>query len=269
MTPAYRAARTATVSTAHGPVRHARHHLNLAGARTVSTRQIDAAANALQATVDLHGMMVLTGPPGAGKTFTLHAALDRNPSWTPIRLLLPPQGRPQDLRHALHWALDLPGKPPKDPGISDDLIRHALHHPQRLLALDEAHQLSASCLEYLRYLYDDPRTDLALVLAAGSHRLRALRTTAVLAGRVTCWHDLEPLTQTQVTTVIPAFHPIWRDHGPTRLLHLDTAWAHGNFRRWVTLTHRRVSMTARTGQGTQDPHALLRGLAPSSRPEAA
>jgi hypothetical protein len=267
VTPAYRAARTTTVSTAHGPARHTRHHLNLTGARVVHTPQIDAITTALHATVDRRGMMCLTGLPGTGKTFTLHAVLDQNPSWVPVRLLLSPQGRPQDLRHALHRALDLPGEPPKDPGISDDLIRHALHYPQRLLALDEAHQLSASCLEYLRYLYDDPRTNVALVLAASSHRVRALRTTAVLAGRVTCWHELAPLTQDQVPAAVPALHSTWRDSDPTALLHLDTAWAHGNFRRWATLTHRRVSITARTGLTAGDPHALLRRLTPGHPPE--
>ncbi|MEU0058639.1 hypothetical protein [Streptomyces sp. NPDC006334] len=50
----------------------------------------------------------------------------------------------------------MPGHPPKDPGICDDYLRHALAHPPRLLVIDEAHQLSAACIEYVRYLHDDP-----------------------------------------------------------------------------------------------------------------
>ncbi|NEB04245.1 ATP-binding protein [Streptomyces sp. SID13726] len=255
-----RATRTTPVATAHGTVRFARHHLILTGARTVHTPQTAAVAAALEATVTEQGMMCLAACAGAGKTFTLHTVLDEHPAWHAIRLLPQPQARPGDLRHSLHHALSLPGHPPQDPGTSDDLIRHALHHPSRLLVIDEAHQLSASCLEYLRYLYDDPHTRIALVLAAGSHRLRALRTTALLASRVTCWHDLDPLDATQITTVIPAFHPHWKTTDPALLLHLDQTWARGNFRRWATLTHR-----ATTRPAPADPDALLRHLTP--RPE--
>ncbi|WNO62395.1 ATP-binding protein [Streptomyces sp. AM2-3-1] len=254
--PSYRATRTTTVSTAHGTVRHARHHLDLTGARTVRTSQLTAAATALKTTVAEQGMLCLTAPAGAGKTFTLHTILDQHPDWHPIQVLPQPQARPDDLRHSLHHALGLPGQPPKDPGTSDDLIRHALHHPPRLLAIDEAHQLSASCLEYLRYLYDDPHTHLALVLAAGSHRIRALRTTPVLASRVTRWYDLDVLDTTQIPTAIPAFHPLWRTTDPVLLLHLDQAWAHGNFRRWATLTRRS------TDRVLTNPEALLRRLSP-------
>ncbi|MGY3206316.1 ATP-binding protein [Streptomyces sp. TE5632] len=258
--PSHRATRTTPVVTAHGTLRFARHHLGLTGARTVHTPQVTATTTALQATVTEQGLMCLAAPAGAGKTFTLHTVLDQHPAWHAIRILPQPQARPDDLRHSLHHALNLPGQRPKDPGTSDDLIRHALHHPLRLLAVDEAHQLSASCLEYLRYLYDDPHTRIALVLAVGSHRLRALRTTAILASRVTCWHDLDPLDTTQITTVIPAFHPHWKTTDPDLLLDLDHTWAHGNFRRWAALTHRATLRPARTSL-----HALLHRLTP--RPE--
>ncbi|MER7967997.1 ATP-binding protein [Streptomyces sp. NPDC096080] len=259
-TLARRATRTTPVATAHGTIRFTRHHLNLTGARTVHTPQTTAVDAALKATVTEQGMMCLSAGAGAGKTFTLHTVLDQHPAWHAIRLLPQPQARPGDLRRSLHHALSLPGQPPKDPGTSDDLIRHALHHPSRLLAIDEAHQLSASCLEYLRYLYDDPHTRIAVALAAGHHRLHTLRTTALLTSRVTCWHHLEPLDATQITTVIPAFHPHWKTIDPHALLHLDRMWAHGNFRRWATLTHRATTRPTLT-----DPDALLRHLTP--RPE--
>lgn len=251
-----RTRRTTTVHTAHGSVRHARHHLDLTGARTVRTRQFTAAEAALQATVTGQGMLCLTAPAGAGKTFTLHAVLEQHPAWHPVLLLPQPQARPDDLRRSLHLALDLPGAPPPDPGISDDLIRHALHHPPRLVAIDEAHQLSASCLEYVRYLYDDPHTRIAVILVIGSHRLRALRATPVLASRVSCWHDLTALDPDQIPAVIPAFHPHWKTADPDTLLRLDQAWAHGNFRRWATLTRRS------TDHATADPEDLLNRLTP-------
>ncbi|WP_052457503.1 ATP-binding protein [Streptomyces sp. AcH 505] len=223
----------------------------------------------MEATVTDQSMMCLAAPPGAGKTFTLHTVLDQHPTWQTIRLLPRPQARPDDIRRSLHHALDLPGPPPKDPGISDDLIRNTLHHPPRLLIVDEAHQLSASCQEYLRYLYDDPRTQLAVVLAVSSHRLRTLRTTPVLASRVANWHDLHPLTEEEIPTVIPAFHPHWRTASPDVLLHLNHGWAHGNFRRWATLTHRSISIARRTGHTAHDPAVLMRRLTAGPHLEAA
>lgn len=260
LAPSRRTTRTAPITTAHGTIRFPRHHLNLTGARTVHTPQVTATATALKTTFTEQGLMCLTALAGAGKTFTLHTVLDQHPAWHAIRLLPQPQARPDDLRHSLHHALDLPGPCPKDAGTSDDLIRHALHHPPRLLAVDEAHQLSPSCQEYLRHLYDDPYTRIAMVLSAGSHRLQALRTTPMLAARVTRWHKLDPLDPAQITTVLPAFHPHWKTTSTDLLAHLDRTWAHGNFRRWATLTHRATHRPAPTS-----PHALLRHLTP--RPE--
>lgn len=259
MISSHRATRTTAVTTAHGTVHPTRHHLALTGARTVHTRQLAAATDAFETTVAQQGMLCITAPAGAGKTFTLHTVLDQHPAWHPIRILPQPQARPDDLRHSLHHALGLPNTPPKDPGTSDDLIRHTLHHPPRLLAIDEAHQLSLSCLEYVRYLYDDPHTHVAIVLTAGSHRIRALRTIPMLASRVSCWHDLDNLDEDQITTVIPAFHPHWQTTDPATLLHLDQTWSHGNLRRWTTLTRRS------TDRIPTDSQTLLRRLTP--RPE--
>ena len=254
--PSVRAPRT---STARG---NAQHHLNLPRARTVATGPLTAAAVALEATFAQRGMMCLSAPAGVGKTFTLHTVLNDNPHWQAVRILPRPQARPEDLRHSLHQALALPGPPPADPGTSDDLIRHTLHHPTRLLAVDEAHHLSASCQEYLRYLYDDPHTRIAIVLTIGSHRLRALRTTALLSSRINYWHELDVLGDQEIPAVIPAFHPHWKGADPAALLQLNTTWAHGNFRRWATLTHRAISIAQRTSRTAVDPTALLRRLTP-------
>jgi len=259
--PSFRTPAT-TVTTAHGTIRHVLHHLNLPRARTVATRQLTAAASALQATFDERSMMCLAAPAGAGKTFTLHTALDNNPHWQAIRILPRPQARAEDLRHSLHHALALPGPPPADPGTGNDLIRHTLHHPARLLAVDEAHHLSASCQEYLRYLHDDPLTQIAVVLATGSHRLRALHATTMLASRITCWHELDAISNQDIPTVLPAFHPHWKTTDPTVLLQLNAAWAHGNFRRWATLTHRAIRIAQRDPHAAADPTALLHRLTP-------
>ncbi|MFD0391863.1 hypothetical protein ACFQ3Z_00500 [Streptomyces nogalater] len=59
-------------------------------------------------------MMCLTADPGVGKTFTLHLLCEQRPALHALRLLPRPQARPDDLRHSLHRALNLPGHPPQD-----------------------------------------------------------------------------------------------------------------------------------------------------------
>ncbi|MFK4189205.1 AAA family ATPase [Streptomyces sparsogenes] len=240
----------------------ARHYLNLPQARTVTTSQVQAAAQALHTTVEQQTMMCLSGPPGSGKTFTLHTLIDQHPHWQTLSLVVRPQARPEDLRARLYRTLQLPGTAPKNSGICDDLIRHALHHPPRLLAIDEAHQLSASCLEYLRFLHEAPHTRLAVLLLASDHRTKALRTQPVLAGRVHTWHHLQPLTEPELLTMLPAFHPQWHEADPRLINTLNTIWAHGNFRRWAALTHRLASLAHRTGRPLHDAHPLLKQLQP-------
>ncbi|MET9347587.1 ATP-binding protein [Streptomyces termitum] len=241
----------------------AHHYLNLPDARTVTTHAVRAAAQALDTTIQHNGILCLTADPGIGKTFTLHTLLDQRPHLPALRLLARPQARPDDLRHSLHDALGLAGSPPKDPGICDDYLRHTLHEPHRIIAIDEAHQLSAACIEYIRYLYDDPTPHITLVLLASQPRLRALQAKPALASRVTTWHTMDPLTLTETLTAIPALHPAWERIAPETISKLDATWAGGNLRRWAALTHRLLTHQRRTPHQPTTPAALLRPLQPT------
>ncbi|MFE9459504.1 AAA family ATPase [Streptomyces californicus] len=241
----------------------AHHYLNLPDARTVITKAVRAAAQALDIATQQNGMLCLTADPGVGKTFTLHALLDQRPHLPALRLLARPQARPDDLRHSLHHALGLPGSPPKDPGICDDYLRHTLREPHRIVAIDEAHQLSATCIEYIRYLHDDPTPHLTLVLLASRPRLRALRSKSALASRVTTWHDMQPLTPTETLTAIPRLHQVWRHVPPETIRQLDDTWASGNLRRWAALTHRLLTHQRRNPHQPTTPATLLQPLQPT------
>ncbi|MEU6527265.1 ATP-binding protein [Streptomyces sp. NPDC046924] len=239
----------------------ARHYLNLPGARTVTTPAVRAAAATLDQALRDQSMICLTADPGVGKTYTAHILCDQRPDLPVLWLLPRPQARPDDLRHTLYRALDLPGDPPEDPGICDDYLRHTLMQPPRLLAVDEAHQLSPSCTEYLRYLHDDPGPQVTILLLASRPRLKALRSQAALLSRVTTWHIMEPLSTDDVLTALPAFHPLWQDIPPSVLTRLDSLWAHGNFRRWAALTHQ-MQAHQRRHRRPPEPTALLRRLQP-------
>ncbi|MEU6325167.1 ATP-binding protein [Streptomyces sp. NPDC047009] len=241
---------------------HTRHYLNLPGARTVTTHTVRAAVHVLDDALRAQSMVCLTADPGVGKTFTLHTMCDERPTLPALRLLPRPQARPDDLRHSLYRALSLPGDPPRDPGMCDDYLRHALMQPPRLLAVDEAHQLSASCIEYLRYLHDDPTPQITVLLLASRPRLKALRSQQALLSRITTWHHLEPLDADEVLTALPAFHPLWQDIPPTTLTRLDGLWAHGNFRRWAALTHQLQATLRRHPNRPPEPATLLSRLQP-------
>ncbi|MEU2309350.1 ATP-binding protein [Streptomyces misionensis] len=238
------------------------HYLSLSDARTVTTQAVRAAGHALDNALREQSMMCLTADPGVGKTFTLYILCQQRPNLPALRLLPRPQARPDDLRHSLHHALNLPGDPPQDAGICDDYLRHALARPPRLLAVDEAHQLSTSCIEYLRYLHDDPVPQVTILLLASRPRLKALRSQPTLLSRVTTWHHIEPLDPDEVLAVLPAFHPLWH-HTPSRTIaHLDDTWAHGNLRRWAALTHQLQAHQRRHPDHPPAPANLLRRLDP-------
>ncbi|WP_326782453.1 ATP-binding protein [Streptomyces longwoodensis] len=238
------------------------HYLSLPGARTVTTQAVRAAGDALDHALHQQSIICITADPGVGKTFTLNILCEQRPALPTLRLLQRPQARPDDLRHNLHHALNLPGDPPHDAGICDDYLRHALAHTPRLLAVDEAHQLSASCIEYLRYLHDDPAPQVTILLLASRPRLKALRSQPTLLSRVTTWHLMEPLDTDEVLTVLPAFHPLWHNTPSRTLARLDDMWAHGNLRRWAALTHQLQAHQRRHPDQPPDPATLLRRLDP-------
>lgn len=238
------------------------HYLNLPGARTVTTQAVRAAARILDQALHEQSMICLAADAGVGKTFTLHLLCEQRPVLPVLRLLPRPQARPDDLRGSLHHALHLPGTVPQDAGICDDYLRHALHQPRRLIAIDEAHQLSPSCIEYLRYLHDDPTPQVAILLLAARPRLKALRSQPTLISRITTWHHLEPLESDELFTVLPAFHPLWQDVPASVIGRLDALWAHGNFRRWAALTHQLHTSRRRHPHEQPDPAALLHRLTP-------
>ncbi|MGF2213781.1 AAA family ATPase [Streptomyces albidoflavus] len=254
--------------TTSGSAQAAPHYLSLPGARTVTTQAVRAVGHALDTALRDQHMMSLIADPGVGKTFTLHILCEQRPGLPVLRLLPRPQARPDDLRHDLHHALHLPGDPPADAGTCDDYLRHDLAQTPRLLAVDEAHQLSAACIEYLRHLHDDPAPQVTILLLASRPRLRALRSQPALLSRVTTWHHMEPMDADEVLTALPAFHSLWQALPARTLARLDDVWAHGNLRRWAALTHQLQAHQRRHPSRLPDPAALLRRLSPRPIPTA-
>ncbi|MEU8844028.1 ATP-binding protein [Streptomyces roseus] len=224
----------------------AAHFLPLPGLRALVTPGLRDTARVIAAGVAERAMVCLHGAAGVGKTFAVRAVLD---GWAPdrsCRLTLRSRPGPADLRAALHHALHLPGAGPADPAAHDVLITAALARRSPVVVVDEAHQLSPACFEYLRYLYDAVG-GVCLVLITGQGGERVLHGVRMLASRCAAWAQITPLRPEHVPVAVPRLHPIWHKVPAELLLSVDARFAHGGLRAWAALTHHASRMLGTPG----------------------
>ena len=84
----------------------------------------------------------------------------------------------------------------------------------RVLVCNEAQWLSRECFELWRHLWDDRRTDIAIVFVGGGDCYRVLRREPMLSNRVYVWQESRRMNPEQVLQVIPMFHPVWANTDP-------------------------------------------------------
>ncbi|MEU3976769.1 ATP-binding protein [Streptomyces bacillaris] len=230
------------------------HFLQVEQMRTLLTPGMLAVGAALADAASERRFLCVLGDVGIGKTFAVHAAGRRLGDLLPLELRAQPA--PADLRNSLHRALRLPGGAPADPGAADTLIRHALADRPRIVVVEDAHRLSASCMEYLRFLHDGARGGLCVVLIAARRGERRLRAQRMLATRTAGWLHLQPLTRDQIPVAVPALHPVWQGVDPGDLMELDARLAGGALRRWVVITHHTLRLMARARAAVPDARLL-------------
>ncbi|MYT16935.1 AAA domain-containing protein [Streptomyces sp. SceaMP-e96] len=230
------------------------HYLQTPGLRTLLTPGMLAAGDALADAYAKGRFVGVLGAAGVGKTFAVHTAARRLGELLPLDFRAQPA--PADLRAALHKALKLRGEAPADAGAADTLIRRALAQGPRIVVVEDAHRLSASCFEYLRFLHDDLPQGLCVVLIAQARGERSLRAQRMLATRTAGWPYIWPLTRDQVPQAVPALHPVWQSVPPDDLRALDARIADGTLRRWAVLTHHTQRALAATKASTPDRDLL-------------
>ncbi|AVH93683.1 ATP-binding protein (plasmid) [Streptomyces sp. WAC00288] len=240
------------------------HFLDTPGVRTLLTPGMLAVGDALADAYAQGRFVCVLGDAGVGKTFAVHTAARRLGELLLLPLLLPlylgAQPTPADLRACLHKALKLRGEPPADPGAADAWIRRALALGPRIVVVEDAHRLSASCFEYLRFLHDDLPQGLCVVLIAQTRGERSLRAQRMLATRTAGWPYIWPLTRDQVPKAVRALHPLWQSVAPDDLKTLDARIADGCLRRWAVLTFHTQRALAVTG-ATKPDWGLLEAVA--------
>lgn len=212
------------------------HFVSLEGASLVGTRAVLLTRDRLREVLARRAMACVHGDAGLGKTLAVHAALRALAPRDTVRIQFRSRPNPRDIRHELFRALDAPGEPPKRPVEFDAALKSALAERFRVLVCDEAQQLSRECFEYWRYLWDDRRTQIAIVFVGGGDCYQVLRREPMLSSRVYSWIAFHRMTPDEVRTVIPAFHPVWAGAQPSLIDLVDATAAHGNFRAWALVT---------------------------------
>ncbi|MEU9048549.1 MULTISPECIES: ATP-binding protein [unclassified Kitasatospora] len=118
----------------------------------------------------------------------------------------------------LFTGLGLPGQSPCYAGEFAQVLKAALSAYPRTLVLDEVQWLSSDQLEYVRYLWDDPYTRLAVVFVGGEGCYQTLRKEPMLSSRIFIWQCLARLTLQAVLEVIRFSTPSGQTRTPAASL---------------------------------------------------
>jgi len=232
------------------------HYLGLAGANVVATEALLALQDNLADVVAAKAMMCVHGDAGLGKTLSVNASLRALAPADVCRVQFRARPTPRDIRHVLFDALGISGTPPARPIEFDALLKDALSERFRVLVCDEAQWLSRECFELWRHLWDDRRTDIAIVFVGGGDCYRVLRREPMLSSRVYVWQEFRRLDREQVLAVIPAYHPVWAGADPADIAYADVHAGHGNFRAWSKITAHVVTALARLERDRPDREIL-------------
>ncbi|MDP9612832.1 AAA family ATPase [Streptomyces demainii] len=232
-------------------------YVDLPDASVVTTRALLTARDNITDTVAARAMMCIHGGAGFGKTLAVNTCLHALEPGEDVRKITF-RARPtaRAVRYELFTALDLAGEPPRHPSEFDRLLKTALAERPRTFLVDEAQWLNGEAFEYLRYLWDEPSTQLAIIFVGGEgcHTVLRRETDAVLAHlHLAALHPPHP---DEVLDVIPLFHPVWADADPDDITFADSHAAHGNFRAWAQLTAHTRTALARTGRARVDQELL-------------
>ncbi|MBC9715720.1 ATP-binding protein [Streptomyces sp. TRM66268-LWL] len=241
----------------HLPPASSDQYVLLPEARLVSTRAVLTARENLADTIEARAMMCVHGGAGFGKTMAVTSCLRAlEPDEDIRRITFHARATTRAVRHELFNALELPGQPPRYASEFDHHLKHALATHPRTLVFDEAQWLQSDQLEYVRYLWDDPYTQIAVVFVGGEGCHHTLRKEPMLSSRIFIWQHFTRLTPDEVLQTIPLYHPIWANTDPDHIAYADKHAAHGNFRNWARLTALARTALKRTGRTSVDQEVL-------------
>ena len=207
----------------------------LTTAAKVPTTAFQLAQLNLGRAVKWNDIGVLSGPSGCGKTFALEAFLatarqvqGRQHSY----LEMPVDPAPKEFNVRMLTAIT-GGCDPRSPNyaLSDQLVE-ALHGSNRIVVVDEAHNLGVKGLQRLRYLHQRGEFTWTLILS-GATIAQALFSADELKTRGEGLVQFSPLTGPELLATLHAFHPLLAASTNDQLRFVDAQYCHGRFRLWA------------------------------------
>ncbi|MGN9846528.1 AAA family ATPase [Nonomuraea sp. H19] len=206
------------------------------GANLVATEALHLTHADLRFVLEERAMACLYGDSGVGKTTMVNATVRHLAPGDSIYVSCCADA--SSLRHGLFDALGLQGPRPWGPREYDKLLTTALAEKFRVLVCDDAHNLTAHCFEWWRFLWDNRDTDTAIVFVGEADYLEVLAPTRspMMVSRIALWRGFKRMPLVEVLDAIPIYHPIWADADPALIELADRKAAHGNWRAWAHLT---------------------------------
>ena len=232
------------------------HYLGLAGANVVATEALLVLRDNLADVVAARAMMCVHGDAGLGKTLSVNASLRALAPTDTCRVQF--RARPTPVTSAMSCSMPWGSAAPRRPGRSSSTpcSRTPCPSGSGSWSVIEAQWLSRECFELWRHLWDDRRTDIAIVFVGGGDCYRVLRREPMLSSRVYVWQEFRRLDREQVLAVIPAYHPVWADADPEDIAYADVHAGHGNFRAWSKITAHVVTALERLERSRPDREIL-------------
>lgn len=227
-----------------------RHHLGLRDAAVLATRHLLMTGQAVSDLIHSGAMGAIVGPAGLGKTFAIeHAIESRNEPVVQLTF----EARPTMRLVADRLLNKLTGAPWSGTRFAmTDQLLNRLAERRRLIVIGEAQNLNRDCFEYLRHLHDDHATRFALLFDGGDGCWEVLAREPMLRSRIYRRVAFSTLTDSDVLTLIPAYHSIYADVDPDLLLLIDDKAANGRLRSWAAFTHTAVAICRSRGAARLD-----------------
>ena len=222
-----------------------RHYLGLRDAAVLATRHLLMTGHAVADLINNEAMGAVVGAAGLGKTFAIAHALE---SRTEPFVHLTFEARPTMRLVADRLLNALTGAPWSGTrfAMTAELLER-LSERRRLVVIGEAQNLNRDCFEYLRHLHDDPATRFALLFDGGDGCWEVLAREPMLHSRIYRRVAFTALSDRDVLTLIPGYHPIYREADPELLLLIDDKVAHGRLRSWAAFTHTAAAICRSNG----------------------
>ena len=209
----------------------------LTGACSVPTQPFQLAQINLTRAVRLNDIGVLSGPAGCGKTYALEHFLNTSPVMTGrVRtyLEMPPKPAAKEFTVRLLTATVGSCDHRKAAYLLTNELHDVLYGSNRVVVVDEAHNLGVLGLQSLRYLHQRGEFTWSLVLV-GARIAEALSAGDVeeLKSRAEGLVLFQPLTGAELLASLHKLHPLLTGAANDQLRYVDTQFGRGRFRNWA------------------------------------